>query len=327
MNDLSPERSPERATLAETQSDCAAETAAAPQAAPAIGPSASAVLGFDALRAFVAILDLGGVAPAAEHVGRTPAAVSMQLKKLEETIGAPLFAREARGMRPTAAGERLIGYARKIMALHADALNAFRRPDLTGSVCIGLIEEVGPSPLSEALAAFAATHRETTVTVLSGKSVELAKQLDAGLLDLAVLSPDCPLAPRPDDRVLREEKLIWVGAVGGSAHRCNPLPLAAASADCSWRDAAVAALARFERPWRLAYVSDSYFGQIAAAAADLAVALTPQRVALSDRRIEPLDRSVGLPSVGVVRLALRRGRDADRPAVDALAERLVAAYA
>lgn len=296
-----------------------------PRAADAAstGPSPSATLSVEALRCFLAILDHGGVAAAAERVGRSPAAVSMQLKKLEETIGAPLFRREPRRMVPTPHGDRLIGHARRLIAAHADALDAFRRRDLTGAVRLGVNHDVGPLRIAEILARFAATHPEVTVSVEMAPSARLAALCDDGALDLCVLSPGGGAGWRPEDRVIWEDQLAWIGAAGGDAHRRDPLPIAMASQGCAWRAMAIEALGKSERPWRAAYVSDSSAANLAAAAADLAVAIAP-RAFVAESDALTLVSDAALPKLGRSRLALRIASGAPSCAVDALAERILA---
>lgn len=292
------------------------------------GASASATLDFDALRSVVAIADLGGVTAAAGRVGRTPAAISMQLKKLEETLGRPLFERGKR-MTPTPAGERLLGYARRMVGLHADAIAAFRHPGLTGEVRLGLIEEAGPARLSDALAGFAEAHPEVVVAAEVGASRPLTKALGEGRLDLAIVTHGESPSASISEAVLMAERLVWVGAENGAAHLREPLPLALSAAGCAWRRAALDCLERAGRGYRIAFLSDAYAFQAAAVSADLAIAPFPIS-ALNDGlwgNVRPLGAEDGLPALGPTELALRwlAGATAN-PARDALAERLKAAF-
>lgn len=291
------------------------------------GPSASAVLSVDAIRCFLAILDSGGVAAAADRVGRTAGAVSMQLKKLEETIGAPLFERGPRRMTPTAHGERLIGYARRFLSAHAEALDAFRQPDLAGSLRIGLNNDAGSVHLSRLFARFAETHPSARVSVKIATSAMLAELLDSGELDLCLLAPGCGAAWRENDRVVHEEPLAWIGAAGGRAHLREPLPVAMASSGCAWRKQAVAALSKSGRDWREAYVSDAPIALLASASADLAVAVAPASAAAFDPGVVVLGQDVGLPPIGASKLALRFAEDRPNPVASALAMRIEDAFA
>lgn len=294
------------------------------------GPSPSAQLQVDTLRAFLAIIDAGSVVAAAGRVGRSPAAVSMQLKKLEETVCATLFHRDARGMTPTAAADALVGHARRLMAVHDDALDAFRRPDVSGAVRVGLVDDIGSHRLADILARFSAAHPAVVATATVAQSLRLAEALDSGALDLAVLTLGGSAPWRPKDLLLAEDPLVWIGAVGGDAYRRRPLPVAMALDGCAWRVTAVEALAAAGIDWRLAFVSDSNFAQVSAAASDLAVAIAPWSVACCEPKVVAMGSEAGLPPLGVTRLGLRFGAaaptSASAAAITALGDRFKASY-
>lgn len=292
---------------------------------PACGPSAAAIVDIDAARAFLAVVKNGGVTAAARDVGRTPAALSMQLKKLEETLEAQLFERSVRGMRLTPDGRRFEEHARALMTAHQAALDAFRGPSLTGHVRIGLVDEFGDLRLSQLLGAFAETHPDVCVTVELATSFDIAARLAADALDLGVLVPggDAPWMER--DQLLYEEPLVWVGLKGGAAARRSPIPLAAARQGCAWRRMALDGLDRAGVDYRVAYASNNPAGQLAAVSADLAISLTPQST------IKPglvvLGAGDGLPEVGACRVALRYAEGADaRPEVAAIGAALEHAF-
>lgn len=289
------------------------------------GPLHSATLDIDALRAFVAVAESGSVTAAAEHVARTPAAVSMQLKKLEETLGCPLFDRKPRGMALNRDGERLRAYARRILGLHADALGEFRAQTLKGTVKVGLIDDFGGVHLTQALSAFAKRHPAVEVAVALGPTEELFKRLDRGELDFSMLTPGCSTPWKPDDVLMHEEPLVWMGLCGGRAVERDELPIAIASSGCAWRKLALDALERAGRKYRIAFTSEYYLGQKAAISADLAVAPLP--VSIYERDFEILGADTGLPPLGVSRIALRWGTGGKRsPAAEALAEEMTTAF-
>ncbi|MFO0208778.1 MAG: LysR family transcriptional regulator, partial [Betaproteobacteria bacterium] len=112
------------------------------------------LLDMDTLRAFVALADLGGLAQAGRRIGRTEAAISQQLKRLEERAGQDLFTRQGRRLKMTEAGELLLGYARRILALNDEALAAVRGIDLSGQVRFGTSQDFGEAWLPPVLAQF-----------------------------------------------------------------------------------------------------------------------------------------------------------------------------
>ena len=104
-------------------------------------PASAATLDIDVMKTLVAIAETGSVTAAAARVARSPGAISMQIKKLEETIGRTLFERSRQGMALNANGERLLAYARRMIDLHRETLDAFRAPELSGEVNIGTIDD------------------------------------------------------------------------------------------------------------------------------------------------------------------------------------------
>ena len=117
------------------------------------------------LRTFIAIADTGNFSQAAEQVHRTQSAVSMQVKRLEELIGKPLFKRDSRHSRLTADGLTLLNYARRILKLNEEAVSLLQRPELTGWVRIGLPDDYATRFLPEILAGFSRTHPRVQVEV------------------------------------------------------------------------------------------------------------------------------------------------------------------
>ncbi|MBK0401100.1 LysR family transcriptional regulator [Limibaculum sp. M0105] len=292
---------------------------------PSSAPSPAASLDIDVLRSFAAIADTGTITLAAPRVGRTPAALSMQLRKLEDTLGHVLFERLPGGMRLTAAGERLMPHARRLIEAERAALDAFRAPDLEGEVSVGIIDDVAGVCLTQVLAGFAKSHPRVLVNVTMGPSLDLAPKLDRGEIDLAVMTPGCAVKWRTTDRTLYEEPLVWVGREGGSAWRQRPLPLAIAAQGCAWRRQALDALDQAGIEWRVAYISEFYTAQRAAVAADLAVAPMPRSL------VEPgfvrLGASERLPDPGSARFALRVSSDAEPDGcIAALAARIAETF-
>jgi DNA-binding transcriptional LysR family regulator len=141
----------------------------------------------DLLRVFLVVADTGNVTRAAKDVGRTQSAVSLQVKRLEENIGTPLFARGPRGVALTESGRQLLPYARRIVGLMDETTAAMRRKPLDGPVRIGIPEEYGDTVLPRALAAFAESQPKVDVTVLCGYTAQQMQALENDMLDLAVV--------------------------------------------------------------------------------------------------------------------------------------------
>src|SRR5262245_7086490 len=150
-------------------------------------PTMNAQRDSDLLRTFVAIAETGNFTRAAEQVGRTQSAVSMQMKRLEELVGDALFERGPRGVALTRKGGELVINARRIVSLLDETAASISAPPLDGRVRIGIPEEYGYAALTQALAAFAKRHRNVEVTVRYGSSSLHMAELGAGALDLAVI--------------------------------------------------------------------------------------------------------------------------------------------
>ena len=282
-----------------------------------LDPGSNLLLESDLLRTFVEIAEAGSFTRAAGRVHRTPSAVSMQVKRLEEALGRALFVREGRAVRLTPDGEALLGYGRRLIGLNAEAVAHFRRPLIEGVVRLGTPDEFGTHFVPEVLKRFAATHPSVEISLSFGASVDLLAEIEAGDLDLALtIEPgDPPGEPLFNDR------LVWAGLEGGSAWRQDVLPLALANPTCSWRRHALGALDRAGRRYRVACTSTHSMGQLSAVLADLAVAPVPANLAGPPFR--RLGAEHGLPDIMGYTLYLQRARDPSC-AAEALARHVLA---
>jgi len=274
----------------------------------------------DVLRTFVAISECGTFTGAAKVVHRTPSALSMQIKQLEQNLGKCLFIREPRQVRLTAEGEALLDYSRRLLRLNEEAVQYFLSPTLEGKVGIGTSDDVGTRILPEVLAQFARSYPAVLVNVVVGSSKQNLARLDAGELDMALVT----VADQVRDirgEVVHEEPLVWAGGEGASAFLRTPLPIAVAHEGCSWRRMTLRALDRARKPYRIAYTCEHCSGQEAAMVADLAVAPFPKSL------VRPPLKEVAsqdLPEIGSYQLALvRRGSN---PLNDALALHVKGAF-
>lgn len=289
----------------------------------ALFASTPPLLEFDLLRSFVAIAESGSFTRAAEQVFRSPAAVSMQIKRLEETLGKSLFLREARQVRLTAEGEVLLSYSRRLLRLNEEAVSQFVAPTIEGTICFGSPEDLATGVLPKVLAQFARSHPAVAVNVIAGSSTELLSLLDAGELDMALLTAGNVGQDPTRGEVVFTEPLIWANRSGGVAAEKTPLPLAVASRGCCWRTMALEALDKQGIDYRIAYTCDHSAGMQAAMEADLAIAPLPQ----SHMRAPfvQVDANLGLPEIGEYQLLFEH-RKALGPAGNALARYIVDAW-
>jgi len=281
------------------------------------------LLDTDTLRTFVAIAENGSFTRAAHQVFRTPSALSMQIKRLEDTLGQTLFVREARRVSLTPEGEVLLGYGRRLLKLNEEAVGRFLAPSLEGSVRLGTPDDVGTRVLPQVLTRFARSHPAVQVNVNAGRSIDLLKRLNDGDLDLALVTLGHSDLSAKRGEVVHTEPLVWAGRDGGVAVQRSPLPLSLANHGCAWREMALGALDKAEISYRVAYNSEHCAGQEAAMLADLAVAPFPASLVQPPLRV--LGPENGLPALGDYQIALVR-RDRSGPAAEALAEQVVETF-
>src|ERR671929_349949 len=146
------------------------------------------LLDIDQLRTFVAIADTGSFTRAAEVVHKTQSAVSMQMKRLEERIGRPIFARDGRASKLTEDGERLLDYARRIVKLNVEAVAAFSDAELRGRVRLGVPDDYADRYLPEIMARFSRAYPGVELSVICEPSIELIGRIEANELDLAIVT-------------------------------------------------------------------------------------------------------------------------------------------
>ena len=285
--------------------------------------SAMPMLEIDVLRTFVSIAESGSFTRAAGQIFRTTSAVSMQIKRLETMLGCTLFVREARRIALTADGERLLGYARRLLKLNEETVNAFIAPRLVGRVRFGTPGDLGTYILPGLLSLFALTHPGVEVDVSVGRSLDMIQRIDAGELDVALISVGNLGQDDSRGETIHSEPLVWAGRAGGVAVERSPLPLALASPGCAWRRQALDALDRAGRSYRVAYSSEQCAGQEAAMMADLAVA--PYPLSLIRHPLKRLEESSSLPKLGDYQIKLLRAADCSEP-VDVLARHVIAAF-
>ncbi|HDZ46622.1 hypothetical protein LCGC14_0159910 [marine sediment metagenome] len=288
-----------------------------------IAPSRAALplLDSEVLRTFVTIAESGSFTRAAQQLFRTPSALSMQIKRLEEILGQAMFIREARHVRLTAEGEVLLGYGRRLLKLNAEAVTQFLAPTIEGRVGLGITDDVVGRILPTVLAQFARSHPAVQVDVEVGRSKDLLARLDEGELDLALVMAGGPgQAARGD--IVHSEPLVWAGREDGVAVQRTPLPVTLAQPGCAWRRITLNALDQAGIAYRIAYSCDHCAGQEAAMLADLAVTAFPKSLVRP-----PLKRlhNDSLPPLGDYQVALVK-RAGSGDASEVLAERVIEAF-
>lgn len=275
----------------------------------------------DLLRTFLAVARTGNVTRAAERIGRTQSAISMQIRRLEEMIGEALFERGARGVKLTRRGGELVESARRIIDLLDETALSMRGVRLDGPVRIGLPEEYGQPVLSHALGAFAKRHAQVEVTVRFGYSASQLAALAAEELDLAVVFE---WQEPSGAEVLTHEPTVWVTSRQHRRHEERPLPIAIYGRDGWCREFVLASLERRGIDYRFAYTSESTNGLILAVTAGLAVApIARSNIPADCRELTEVD---GFGQIDSTRVVLHRNPRSTSEAVDVMADAIREAF-
>jgi DNA-binding transcriptional LysR family regulator len=275
------------------------------------------MLDLDLLRSFVSVVDAGGFTRAGERVHRTQSTVSQQIRRLEETIGRPLLHRNGKRATPTEEGERLLSYARRILALAEEARDVVARPTSEGAVRLGIPEDFAANRLAKVLSKFARSRPGLRLDVRCDLSVKLRDGLDRGEIDLALMKRD---AGGTGAIAVWPENLNWVTSRRNPIDAgVNPVALAVFPQGCLYRNRAIHALETKGRAWYIAYTSPNFTGVQAAVSAGLGVSILPQAAILADHRV--LSAKDGFPAIANTELALIAAPDAS-PATRRLADLL-----
>jgi len=278
----------------------------------------SALLDVDHLRTFIAIAETGSFTRAAELVHKTQSAVSMQMKRLEERIGRPIFERDGRASRLTADGERLLDYARRIVKLNVEALGAFGDDELSGRVRMGVPDDYADRYLPEIMARFSRAYPGVELTVMCEPSVELVKRVEDNELDLAIVTAT---ESHRATETFRQERLLWVTSSRHPTHAEDPLPMALGPPSCCWRRTALDRLERMGRPHRIVYSSGNAGAISAAVLAGLAISVFPESALRPGMRV--LGTGEGFPDLPTCRVGLVRNPHGSSALTDALAGHII----
>lgn len=258
-----------------------------------------ALFDLDLLRAIVVVADCGSFTTAAARLHSTQSTISQKVRRLEDMVGHRLLVRGNRDVLPTDAGQTLLGYARHMLALNDQMLEA-----LAGAM-------VGTT---NALSAFSRLHPQVKLEVTSGLCRDLSQAYDNGELDLVLLK---------QRRNTREgvacwpERLQWIDSARTPAFELDPIPLVTFPPRGLYREDMINAIEGMGRRWRISFTSSSLSGIQAAVADGMGVSLLPPRAATGEHRV--LGAGQGLPEVDSYEIVIVHRPTAD-VMVKALAE-------
>jgi DNA-binding transcriptional LysR family regulator len=270
------------------------------------------ILDIELLRTFHAVARLGKFRSAAEHVHRSPAAVSIHIQRLEAIAGGRLLERDNQSVTLTALGKRLLAGTSELLSAHDRVLQDIQGKTLAGRVVLGVPDEYATHVVRDILPGFAASWPNVVLEVKTAPSIKLRDWVTRGKLDVALLVQPVK-ASRPAD-VLTLTTPVWVGSSTFVVNEDRPLPLALYGEPCPYRVAMTDALERAGRKWRV--VLDSASSQVIKACVESGLAVT-----LLDRARVSDDMSVldTLPRIGDHEVVLMRdGAGRGSEAIDVL---------
>ncbi len=252
-----------------------------------------------ALEMLITVADFGGFTAAADRLGRTQSAVSTRIADLEKDIGQRLLDRGARGVTLTAAGEKMVGHARRWLQQERLMLDDMKGLPALGRVRLGIPDDYVDVFLRPIVARFAREHPGVDIEVRCDLSKQVEADFNAGKFDLAVITRD---HLKPTGELLRADPMVWVAAKGHRPELEDPLPLALFSEICRMRPRVLGALDLARRNHRIAYVSSHTAGVVSAVESGFCVtALVESTVPASLRRLGP---EAGLPDLPTAEVAM-----------------------
>lgn len=269
------------------------------------------------LRTFHAVVESGTLAAAANLVSRSQPAVSQQIDRLEELIGQPLFRKKGRQLTLTEAGDVFLNYANRLLELNDEAVSALSSYGLSGSIKLGIPQDFADGFLTDVLARFARAHSSVLIEVRAERNTVLKEQLNRRQLDLALMFGE---EDGKNTLVLGQVPMVWVGA-GEPKPMSDPIPLVVFEPPCIFRQAAVDALEREGRRWRVSFSSPSLSSQWAAVEAGLGISM---RTVIGLRgKLRILGKRDGFPTLKPIGLSLHMASDKPEPAIEVLQSILV----
>jgi DNA-binding transcriptional LysR family regulator len=232
------------------------------------------------LRIFTTVVREGGVTRAAEKLNRVQSNVTTRIRQLEEDLEVALFIREGKRLHLAPAGQALLGYADRLLALADEARASVRDPRPRGTFRLGSMESTAAVKLPRALNEYHRLYPEVTLELRIGNPVTLASAILAGELDAALVAE--PIADEPFDKAFAyEEEPVVVSAAGqpapGSKGRF-PKTMVAFEHGCPYRKRLEDWYAkRGEMPERTVELG-SYHAMLGCVVAGMGIALMPKSV-------------------------------------------------
>lgn len=265
----------------------------------------------NSLRIFCAVAEAGSVNAAAEIVNSVPSNVSSRIRRLEDEARTPLFIRESRGMRLTPAGELLLDYASRILALTEEARVALSEATGNGGTLrLASMECTAAVRLPPLLASYHASWPKVEISLITGTTDAITQMVLERRADWAFVG-----GPARHDRLVGtpifvEELVLAVPASVGTVEAAELHTMLGFPAGCSYRAATENWLRNRGRPPRSVMQFGTLDGLLGCVAAGMGVTLLPRTVVESPRWRETLQALTLTEVPARVETWLIRHRDA-----------------
>lgn len=276
-------------------------------------------LQIDSLRTFIAVADTKGFTKAGFQVNRSQSAVSMQIKRLEDEVGEPLFERIGKTVKLTTEGNLLISHARRIVKEHDEAVMALSRPALKGFIRFGSPEHYTAGILPKLLARFASSFPDVLVEMRCENSDKIKEAVDKGELDIGLCTQISV-----GGQVIHHDPVVWVAEPGFFFQKNTSLSLCVFEEDCIFRNWAIEALEKVGIKYRIVYVSRSISGILDAVRAGLGLAPVVQSNVTSDLKIVGIEE--GLPVLPVSNIVLHKVTKTPSEIIECFANHLIKSF-
>jgi DNA-binding transcriptional LysR family regulator len=266
----------------------------------------------DLLRTLTLAHDQGSFRDAARSVGRTQSAVSLQMRRLEDLAGVELFERAGRNVQLTEGGLVLLEYARRLLALNNEAVEAVAGLKVRGKIRLGTLQDFAETILPSALASFSRAHPAVELEIRVERSIELLDGLHRRGLDLVLMFGFTDPGEAFTAESIGKVPMVWIWKQPPEPN--TELRLVLFEAPCAFRSATLENLG--ERPWRRTFTSPSLSGTWAAVEAGLGVTVrTPLGV---PKGLTMNNRLAGLKALPPIQLYMISRQNEKSPVVKLL---------
>lgn len=271
------------------------------------------------LRTFLAVSQTLSFTHAAASLGLGQPTVSQHVRKLEEAVGRPLFVRDTHSVVLTADGDAMAGFARSILAAHDEAVGYFTGSGLSGRLRFGVTDDLALTSVPRVLRDFRSLYPRIDLELTVAQSDVLHRRIESGHLDVAFVKQS---ARENRGRLVRRDRLVWVGLPGMAVDVQRPVPLVVYPAPSISRTAGVLALEGAKTPYRVTCTVRGVMGVVAAVRAGLGFGIFARTLVPGD--LVELPGDSGLPELGEIDLVLLAKPRAATPAADALTAAILA---